>query len=46
MAEDLDLTKICHYLKKTLNCCGGNVLKDETHCEVIRLIFRFLLKLC
>lgn len=36
MAEDLDLKKICRYLKKTLNC-GGNVLKDETLGEVIRL---------
>jgi len=36
MAEDLDLNKICRYLKKTLNC-GGNVLKDETLGEVIRL---------
>lgn len=36
MANDLDLNKICRYLKKTLNC-GGNVLKDETQNEIIRL---------
>lgn len=36
IADDLDLKKICRYLKKTLNC-GGNVLKDETHGEIIRL---------
>jgi translation initiation factor SUI1 len=32
----LDSTKICRYLKKTLNC-GGNILKDEKLGEVIRL---------
>lgn len=36
IAEDLDLKKICRYLKKTLNC-GGNILKDEEMGEIIRL---------
>lgn len=36
IAEDLDLKKICRYLKKTLNC-GGNILKDDEIGEVIRL---------
>jgi translation initiation factor SUI1 len=36
IAPDLDSTKICRYLKKTLNC-GGNILKDEKLGEVIRL---------
>lgn len=36
ISEDLDLKKMCRYLKKTQNC-GGNVLKDEKQGEVIRL---------
>lgn len=36
IAEDLDLNKICRYLKKTLNC-GGNILKDKDVGEIIRL---------
>jgi len=36
IAEDLDLNKICVYLKRTLNC-GGNVLKDKEIGEVITL---------
>jgi translation initiation factor SUI1 len=36
IAEDLDLNRICRYLKKKLNC-GGNVLKDEKIGEIIRL---------
>ena len=36
IAEYLDLNRICRYLKKKLNC-GGNVLKDETIGEIIRL---------
>ena len=36
IAEDLDLNKICRYLKKTLNC-GGNILKDKELGEIMRL---------
>lgn len=36
IAEDLDLYRICAYLKKNLSC-GGNVLKDEEFGEIIRL---------
>lgn len=36
IAEDLDLKKICRYLKKTLNC-GGNILNDPEIGEIIRL---------
>jgi len=36
IAEDLDLKKICRYLKKTLNC-GGNILKDKELGEIMRL---------
>lgn len=36
IAEDLDLKKICRYLKKTLNC-GGNILKDQEMGQIIRL---------
>jgi translation initiation factor 1 len=50
LAEDLDLKKICKYLKKTLNC-GGNILKDEQLGEIIRLtgdqkkeVFDFLVR--
>ena len=36
IAEDLDLHRICRYLKKTLNC-GGNILKDKELGEIMRL---------
>jgi len=34
--SDLDLVKICSFLKKKLNC-GGNIIKDENHGEVMTL---------
>lgn len=36
IAEDLDVKKMCRYLKKTLNC-GGNVLNDKELGEIMRL---------